>query len=72
MTLPTATDDTLGAGKWSAGPVVLYMYKGIPKSILGFMAYNQWSFAGESDRDKVNVLSFQPIWVRHLSWGYIA
>ena len=69
--LPTATSDSIGSGKWSAGPAALYMYKGVPKNIFGILAYNQWSYAGDGDRAKVNVLSFQPIWVGHLKWGYL-
>jgi hypothetical protein len=69
--LPIATDDTLGSGKWEAGPMIMYMNKTLPKDLFGILAYNQWSFAGDSDRQKVNKLSFQPIWVHHTSWGYI-
>jgi len=71
-TLPTATDRTLGAGKWQAGPTLLYINKTIPKTIFGILGYNQWSFAGKSDRQKVNNLQFQPLFVHHNSWGYIA
>jgi hypothetical protein len=69
--LPTATDDTLGSGKWQAGPMIMYMNKTLPKDLFGILAYNEWSFAGDSDRQKVNKFSFQPIWVHHTSWGYI-
>jgi hypothetical protein len=47
------------------------MYKGVPKNIFGLLAYNQWSFAGDDDRDDVNTLTFQPIWVGNFKWGYI-
>lgn len=70
-TIPTATDPTLGSKKWSAGPGGVYLYKGIPKSILGILAYNQWSFAGKSSRDDVNAMTLQFVYVKHLSWGYI-
>ena len=36
-TLPTATDDSFGAEKWSAGPGGVYLYKGVPKNIFGFL-----------------------------------
>ena len=71
MTLPTATDKTLGHGKWQAGPAFLYLYKGRPKVLLGVLAYQQWSFAGKSDRDKVSELTVQPVFTLHTSWGYI-
>jgi len=58
FTLPTATDDVLGSGKWSAGPafVVLTM----PGHwVLGALITNQWSFAGDSDRADVNAMLLQ-------------
>ncbi len=69
-TLPTATDDTLGSGKWQAGAAFVYLYKGVPKDLLGVLAYQQWSFAGKSDRDKVSELTVQPVFTHHTSWGY--
>jgi len=71
MSIPIATDDKLGSGKWELGPVALYMYKGVPKQIFGVLAYNLWSFAGDGDRQNVNKLIFQIIWVKHFDWGYI-
>jgi hypothetical protein len=72
--LPTATDKTLGSGKWEAGPMGMYINKKAladSHSIFGILLYNQWSFAGKSDRQDVNFLSFQPIFVHHTSWGYL-
>jgi hypothetical protein len=71
LTLPTATSDELGAGKWSAGPALFYLFKGIPKTILGVLIYNEWAFAGDSDREKVNQFVFQNVWTTNFSWGYI-
>ena len=70
VTLPTATDDTLGHGKWQAGPAFVYLYKGSPHNLFGFLTYQQWSFAGKSDRDKVSEFTLQPVWTHHTSWGY--
>ncbi|MCU0223258.1 MAG: neuromedin U [Acidobacteria bacterium] len=58
FTLPTATDDVLGSGKWSAGPafVVLTMPG---RWVLGALVNNQWSFAGDSDRADVNAMLLQ-------------
>jgi hypothetical protein len=70
-TFPTASDDLLGAGKFSLGPVALWLYKGVPKTLLGILAYNQTSVAGDDDRNGVSVLSVQPIVVKHFKWGYI-
>ncbi|MGB5460054.1 MAG: hypothetical protein WBM91_00110 [Eudoraea sp.] len=53
LTLPTATNNSLGAGKWSAGPAAIVVaFPG--KWVLGAVAYNAWSFAGQSDRAAVN------------------
>lgn len=69
-TLPTATDKTLGKGKWQAGAAMVYLYKGLPKDLLGFLVYQQWSFAGKSDRESVSETQLQLVWTHHTSWGY--
>ena len=57
---PSATDGKkLGTQKWSAGPgaVVLTM----PGNwVIGGLANNLWSFAGDSDREDVNLMTVQP------------
>ncbi len=58
FTFPTATDDVLGSGKWSAGPafVVLTM----PGHwVVGALINNQWSYAGSSNRADVNAMLLQ-------------
>ncbi len=58
LQFPTATDDTLGSGKWAAGPsLVALVTPG--KWVVGFLANNIWSFAGDSDRDDVNFFTLQ-------------
>jgi hypothetical protein len=69
--LPIASEDAFGTGRYQAGPVAMYMYKAVPKNIFGIMGYNQFSFAGDEDRENVNLFSFQPIWVMHFKWGYM-
>ncbi len=58
LSLPTATDEVLGTEKWSAGPsaVVLTMQG---RWVIGAIASNIWSFAGEDDRDDVNQFLLQ-------------
>jgi len=70
---PTASDDRLGTGKWSAGPMALAV--GITeKWILGGVFQHWWSFAGDdhidvntslgrvkADRSDVNLTDFQYI-----------
>jgi len=58
LLLPTATDDSLGTGKWGAGPSIVALITPDPW-VIGFVASNVWSFAGDSDRDKVNFFTFQ-------------
>ena len=56
--IPTATDERLGTGKWSAGigGVVLTIQG---KWVIGVLAQNVWSFAGDADRDDVDFLLAQ-------------
>ncbi len=56
--LPTATEDRLGSGKWSAGPAVVVL--AMPgKWVIGGLAQNTWSFAGDDERGDVNFLFSQ-------------
>lgn len=55
LQLPTASDDSLGTGKWSAGPSIDIEYK--KGNFFGGSIFIQlWDFAGESDRKSVNTL----------------
>jgi hypothetical protein len=56
--LPTATDDELGSGKWSAGPSVLVLMQP-GKFTIGALVSNLWSFAGASSRADVNTMNLQ-------------
>ena len=58
--LNTASDEHLGLGKYSAGPMALAV-KLTDKWIYGVVAQHWWSFAGESDRDEVNLTDVQYI-----------
>ncbi|TFG76410.1 MAG: neuromedin U [Thermodesulfobacteriales bacterium] len=54
----TATDKTLGTGKWALGPsLVLLTMPG--NWVVGTLISNIWSFAGDSDREDVNLFSLQ-------------
>ena len=57
---PSATNGRkLGTEKWSAGPgVVVLTQPG--KWVIGTLANNIWSFAGDSDRVNVNLMTVQP------------
>jgi len=55
--LPTATDDVLGTGRWTAGPTALGVYLG-PKWKFGSLVTQYWDFAGAS-RPDVNLSNIQ-------------
>jgi hypothetical protein len=55
---PTATDNVLGTGKWEAGPTAVALT--MPGQwVIGGLINNLWSFAGDNDREKVSLLTFQ-------------
>lgn len=71
LNVPTATDTGLGAGKWSAGPAVLYA--STSQSLTwGALAQHVRSFAGDEARDRVNVTTIQPFATRLLGGGWSA
>ena len=55
---PTASEELLGTGKWGAGPSALYAYLG-KKWKVGALVQQYWDFAGDSDRDDVNLTNLQ-------------
>jgi hypothetical protein len=57
---PTATDDAIGADKWAIGPAIGFVARS-NKLMWGLFNQNLFSFAGDSDRDEVNVSILQPI-----------
>ena len=56
---PTASDDILGAAKWSAGPAAVVLSMNGPW-VYGAVVSNIWSFAGDDDREDVNLMTVQP------------
>lgn len=57
--LPTATEETLGAEKWGAGPTGVVLAQRGPWTY-GILANHIWSFAGDDDRSDVNATFLQP------------
>lgn len=57
--IPTATGDFLGTGKWTAGPAIAVFGMHGPWTF-SVIANQQWSYAGDSARDKVSVFQLQP------------
>src|SRR4029079_15800410 len=69
--LPTATDELLGSGKWSAGPgFVVFLSDERLHVTTGFLILNLWSFAGEEDRANVNAMTLQPFLNYNLPKGW--
>ncbi len=67
--LRTATDDRLGAGKWSVGPTLALVT--IPEPwVVGAVIRNLWSFAGDDQRLKVNVFLIEPFVNYNFSNGW--
>jgi hypothetical protein len=56
---PTATDDTLGAEKWGAGPTIVALQQRHGFTY-GVLANHLWSYAGDEDRRSVNATFVQP------------
>jgi hypothetical protein len=69
FTLPTATNDLTGTGKWQAGFATLAI---APRSfgIAGALVTWQHSFAGDDDRATQNNLSLQPLFIYNLPHGW--
>jgi len=58
LVFPTHTKDRFGSNKWSAGPAAV-VFSSQGNWVLGAIAQNIWSFAGDSDVTDVNVFSAQ-------------
>lgn len=59
LTVPSATDNSLGSEKWSAGPAAVAL--AMPGNwVVGSLVRQLWSFAGESDRQDVSQTLIQP------------
>lgn len=69
ITLPTASEDQLGSGKWSAGPsgVVLVQHGW---GTYGVLVRQLWSFAGDGDRASVSQMLIEPFLNYNLDKGW--
>lgn len=65
----TASHDSLGTGKYSAGPAFVLVHK-TGKWTLGALGNHIWSVAGDSDRSNVSQTSVQPFFSRQLPKGW--
>ena len=64
LSLPTATRDTLGSEKWSAGFANVLFDARSKQYQYGYLLTWMASFAGEDNRDNVNVGALQPFGCR--------
>lgn len=71
--IPIASDDSLGSGKWQAGPAVRLGYHD-DEWRFGLLATNRWSFAGDSSRAEVNQLMMRGLIRRKLGsdWFFVS
>lgn len=61
---PTATQDQFGTGKWQLAPTVagkIDLPQITPGSFVALLLRDQFSFAGDGDRDDINQLVIQPV-----------
>ena len=69
LVFPTATDDALGSEKWQAG-FANVLFNGTSKKFqYGYLLTWRHSFAGNNDRETVNVGAFQPFAFYQLGKG---
>ena len=66
---PTANDRAVGQGKWQVGPAVAIAYSP-ERWLLGVLAQNPISFAGDSKRLDTNALFLQPFVTYQLGSGW--
>ena len=66
---PTATNTTTGQGKWQAGPAAAVAFAP-RKWLLGILAQNPISFAGDATRPPANALILQPFITYQLGKGW--
>lgn len=69
INLPTASDDQLGSGKWSAGVTGVALTQPSWGSV-GGLVRQLWSVAGDSDRKDVNQTLIEPFLNYNLSDGW--
>lgn len=69
LMMPTASSTYLGTGKWNVGLAGVYMTKAFGL-VLGVLAQQYFSIAGDSHRDDQNFMIFQPIVTKILPDGY--
>jgi hypothetical protein len=61
LTAPSATENSLGTGKWQVAPLAIPVWKfKDPKALIFIKTQDYISFAGQSDRADVHYMTVQP------------
>lgn len=69
LSFPSASDEQLGSGKWSAGPTAVVLFQ--PGwGTIGGLVRHLWSFAGDDDRADVNQTLIEPFMNYNLPGGW--
>ena len=69
LSIPTASDDALGTGKWSLGPAAVGITR-IGNLMVGMLGTGLFSVGGDSDRQGVSAITFQPFASYGLGGGW--
>jgi hypothetical protein len=69
VTMPTASDDRLGSGKWSVGPTAVALTQPQWGSV-GILGRHLWSVGGDSDRRNVSQSLVEPFVNYNLDNGW--
>jgi hypothetical protein len=70
LVFPTASSDSLGAGKWQAGGAAVVVRPLTGGSMLAGLVTYQTDFAGDADRPGTSFLTAQPVGIFQVGGGY--
>lgn len=70
LVAPTATHSSLGAGKWQTGAAAILMKTTADGHLFGGLVTGQTHFAGDRDRRRTRLATFQPISIYQIGGGY--
>ena len=69
LSVPLASDDLLGSGKWSAGPTAVVLRQTQSGWTYGALVNQVWSIAGDGDRANVSSMFLQPFLAKAIGKG---
>ena len=65
----SATDDRIGTGKWAVGPSAAFVIKP-GRWVIGSLLLNLWSFAGDDNRQDINLFVLRPFFNYNFGKGW--